>query len=530
MSYDRNNEYVDTPDASGLSSPAKRALLATASGAVFAASKTWAAEPAQERRVNLNLLNRKNLNNWCEGMGADETEQMRKAIAECNAAGVQVLECTTDAQYKWTGALELAPRLSIAGNGCKFLPQADGFKTMAAASDHGMTFYRDFWIDGGNTRENSAFQIAFDTALKRTHGIRFENLMIDNFFYGIQARSMWGSIIDKCKLYKNKFGVSFVGQCVSNTIRTSQIVSEVSTYGDRSIGVFVDYYVYSDGTGRRPEAIRLCDETMVYGYDTNVFFNRCFHGSVTECDIDSSLRYGVRVAGCDGGMTIRSSYIGSVNGKAGPVTGISFDDLGATNPASLRIEDNDLFFVGKPVAGSVAIYVGVNRTGKKVISGNDVGQGAGIETALSLNAVSGADISSNVLAGTLQSLKARAGGNNSYRRNTFNGAIARSGNRVRDWFDHNDGSTVTCYHGPISMPAGANSVTLSLTRDLGLPGNPVTTPPASLLMVCQAFQYQGDSGRGLVRARYDEAGNIIVNTAAALNGAAGDIWVDMEAV
>lgn len=479
------------------------------------------------RTVYLNLIYKKNLNDWCDGNGIDETTQITKAFAACAASGVQVLECKTDANYVWTGQQTLADRMSIAGNGCKFSPVNDGFKTLGGAVDIGATFYRDFAMLGSSSTANTGIAIAQNTTLARTRGVRFENIVLDRFLNALSARSMWDGIIDGCHIYRSKFGVSFIGQCVSNSIRNSHILSTVAAQGDGSVGVYVDQFTYADAVARRPEAILIDGETRVYGFDTNVWVNRCLKFSAVNSDFDAALKYGIRATTVDSKIVVANNYIACVGG-ASAVYGIRIDDLGSANASAILVADNDIWGVGTMPTGSVALYVGTNRTGKKVISRNTIGAGVPFDYGLQFATINGAVVEHNVINGVNGSLLAQNGGSNKYVRNDFNAPIQRSGTRTKDEFDHNGGTATTCFHGLIVYPATVTTTTLSDTTDLGLSAAIVTGAPANLLKYCKVTQVTGATSMGFIRARDSGSGGVIVDRTVSLGGASADIWLDME--
>jgi hypothetical protein len=522
------NNFIDLLNAGDTSTAlaGRLASAATGDGANMVAVPPPMTD-AVPRTVYLNLLHCKNLNNWCDGNGADETVQIAKAFAACNAAGVQVLEGKTDANYVWTGVQTLADRLSIAGNGCTFTPVNDGFKTIGGANDIGKTFYRDFAMLGASSAANSGIAIAQNTTLARTRGIEFRNVLVDRFLNAITARSMWDGVIDGCHIYRSKFGVSFVGQCVSNVIRNSHILSTVATQGDGSVGVYVDQYTYADATARRPEAILIDGETRVYGFDTNAWVNRCLKFSAINSDFDAALKYGIRATTVDSKIVIANNYVACIGGAV-PGYGIHIDDLGSANSSALLVADNDIWGVGTMPSGSVALYVGTNRTGKKVISRNTLGAGVPFDYGLQLATVSNADVEYNTINGVNGSLLAQNGGSNKYTRNDFNVPIQRSGTRTKDEFDHNSGTAVTCFHGLVVYPATVTTTTLSDTTDLGLSAAIVTGAPANLLKYCKVTQVTGATSMGFIRARDSGAGGVIIDRTVALGGASADIWLDME--
>lgn len=433
--------------------------------------------------------------------------------------------------YKWTGVITLPARVNVTGDGgdaTVLSPTGDGFQVVQGTTDVGLTVYRDFTIQGTSRTANTAFAMGFSTSIaNQLKGVRFLNVNIDKFQFGIHARTLWHSNIHGVRITNCQFGVAYRGQCVSASITATQILSLGSVFGDGSIGVHAIGYIYDDTVLRKPEAVLIDAETLIYGYDTNVWLQECFIGSVVNSDIDAGLQYAIRVTDSDGNCTIKDNYICHLANVGAASYGVKIDDIGSANDSPINIEGNKVLGIGTMFSGSTSISIGYLHSGKKFVAKN---KASGAKIALSLQDPTSATVTDNVLDGGQFSLNTQNGGGNYYARNVFNGPIRREGTRTRDTFDNNSGTAVTCYHGPILVPDGATTVTTSLVTDLALPANPVTAAPASLVMKVSAHQWEGATSRGDVRSYYDGSGNLVTTVGTAFGGAVSDIWVDMESL
>lgn len=469
---------------------------------------------------------------WFGAIGdgtADDSAAIVAAVAAI-PGGVGTLRFPSGT-YKWTGVITLPARVNVTGDGGEatvLSPTGDGFQVVQGTTDVGLTVYRDFTIRGVSRTANTAFAMGFSTSIaNQLKGVRFLNVNIDKFQFGIHARTLWHSNIHGCRITNCHFGVAYRGQCASASITATQIISLGSVFGDGSIGVHANSYIYADAVSRKPEAVLIDAETLVYGYDTNVWLQNCFIGSVVKSDIDAGLQYAIRVTLSDGNCTIKDNYICHLANAGAASYGVKIDDIGAANDSPINIEGNKVFGIGTMFSLSTSISIGYLHSGKKFVAKN---KASGAQIALNLQDPASATVTDNVLDGAQYSLNTQNGGGNYYARNVFNGPIRRVGTRTRDTFDNNSGTAVTCYHGPITVPAGVTTVTKSLVTDLALPANPVTAAPASLAMKVSAHQWQGTTSRGAVRSYYDGAGNLVTTVGTAFGSVAGDIWVDMEAV
>lgn len=435
---------------------------------------------------------------------------------------------------KLGSGVTMPPRLSLVGAGPTLTMVTcvgDGFDWQGSAADQAQTLVGNFAMSGAGRTTGTAITGAGGAALNRIQGMRFLNITVNNFNIAFQGRSCWHTNFIGCRVNNCSFGIRLEGQCVKILIQGCEITSLGSAYNDGSMGIYVDSYTYSDSVYRRPEDV-VIDATIVYGYDRNIRIGSALSASIINSDVDAALRNAIEASTVDYGLVIDNNWVAVIHNTSG-TNGIVVNALAAASTAQVSISRNRVSATGTLTNASNGIQVaGSNRTGVITVRDNNVGMGSGVGTALYLNTASKVSITDNDLLGQQYSVNSENGGGHIYERNILNGAIRRVGNRISDRFGTtNRGSAVTGYSGPVTIPANATSVTLSLTTDLGLPAVPVTATPASLFVGCHAYQCMATTGlsggRGSVFARYDGSANIIVNVQNASTSASSDIWLDM---
>lgn len=429
--------------------------------------------------------------------------------------------------FAWNGVLDLPARVSVIGVGMASMLRSvnDGFRTVGASNDHGLTVYRDLWMYGSGRTANRAFLIGdVEASTGRVSGFRMENVLITSYANAIEARTMWHSSFVGVRIHDVLDGIRLHGQCVSTRISGCQIVSEGAVYGDGSRGISIEAFDYPISGKHRPEAPLIDGETLVYGFDKNIDLVDVLSPSVVCCDVDYSLRIGVAVGIATLAVTIRDNYIATEHNPTG-TAGIMFDGSPpATDYSEIVVAGNRISQIGDSSNSAGIVINGSNRKGVISLEDNHI---VGHTNSLSFTDVTSAIVEKNTLAASVYSIESVNGGGNSYRENLIVAGIRRAGTRTRDTFENNRGGTTTCFHGPVTIPPGATIATISMAS-LGLT-SPVTGADAFLSMKVSAYQFEGGANRGAVRARYDGAGNIIVDVATAFGVSSADIWVDMEA-
>lgn len=497
------------PTSIALAAPTGSALVGFRQDGVGAATRTALAEFRD-------TVKPQQFQAFVDGIGDDAPAFQRANDYLATLGGGAIL--VPKGTYKLSSLVTLHPRVSIIGAGVDRTVincLGSGFISTDSTSDRGITVFRDFQMVGSGRTTGTAIAVAMNTSLSRIQGVRFRDILIHGFNIGIHGRTMWHSMIDGCRIMNVTYGVWLEGQCVSPRITGSQIVSEGSSYGDGSIGIYADQYLYSDSIPRRPEAVLVDGETLVYGFDTNVFLNRALTASVVNCDIDAAIQTAIRCNTVDYKCVIRNNYVAVLYDSRG-VTGIRLGALAAPNTSLVSISENSISGAGVYDANSTGIRIdGSNRAGEISVANNNIGLGGGLGTALYLNTAQNVDVVKNTLTGVEFSINKENFGGHRFDRNTINGPIRRVGINTAggtppnpDIFTNNLGTTVTGYNGPITIPSGQTTVTLS-TASLGMPANP-SAAPASLLLTPVATQLSSGSpaDRGAIRAYYAVSGGV----------------------
>jgi hypothetical protein len=298
---------------------------------------------------------------------------------------------------------------------------------------------------------------------------------------------------------------------------------------DGSIGFKINSYTYADTVSRGPEAIRLSDETLSFGFNTNLYVVSCLNFSASNCGFDYAAEYSVRVTSTNGGCVIENCWIAATNDVGENAKGITLDDLGVASQLLTKISGNFISGYGTPdtATDSWGIYVGNNRVGV-IIKDNQVASGIGIGLYLNGSGSRKHTIENNQLGGTLYSLWQVVGGGHYIKQNRLDAAIACTtlSAEVSKW-ENNHGSAVTCFHGFVSTPSGSTSNTYAMVADLGLPAAPITAAPGNLRLFVRAQQVAGSATRGDVRA-YISGTDIVVTNETSVGVTNSDIWLDME--
>jgi hypothetical protein len=435
--------------------------------------------------------------------------------------------------YVWTGAITVPGNVSIRGEGVgtQLRPATDGFILLHNDTIGGKRIENFFMqcTAGSPTGHIGIDCVPSTTFGEKLFGVAFRDILILNFETGIYAKDVCHSVFDHVYVYGCKYGIQFIGQCISTDVVSSKIVRGVSLSSDGSRGIFVDHYTYSDAVARRPEAIRISNETLVFGFDENVYVFRCLVFSATNCDIDYSVNYGFRISDVTGGCTIADNWIAGTNDADGTPKLIAIDDFATPNSAPVLIDNNYLNCSGTEKDNTYAIRLGQYRVACRVT--NNVVVANCVQYALYIDGDGSLQhyIERNTLNGITHSLWQVAGYGHSFVRNIFNGPINRTSLTSNpDVFDHNTGTAATGCHIGVTVPSGAGPASYSAVT-LGMAAAPVTASPGNLRMRVNAYQFAGTSTRGKVRGYWNSGTErVVVEWETALGADSGDTWIDME--
>lgn len=477
------------------------------------------------------------------GNGNDDSSAFAKANSELiTAYGGGVVDLPSGI-YGLSGSVNLGSRVGFRGPGSSeslIQCSGDGFIYPTGAGDHGQTVLQGFRMEGAGKGTGAALSIAMNTQINsngipdRIAGVRLRDLVISGFDVGIRGRNMWHAVLDGVRVLSVKRGIELIGQCVSTKIIGCEIVAEGAAWGDGSAGIFADSFSgYSDGIERRPEAVFVGSETLVFGFDTNIDLRRALSAAIVDCGIDYSQRYGIRVSTVDFKLAIRGNYIAVEHDKgASPreVVGVQIDAQGAANKTSMVVADNTIVGVETPNNASKGVRIdGTNRLGRISIDNNNMGpDGSTLGTALYHNTATRLSVTNNRLQGAEYSVRQENGGGHIYGKNDFVGPIVRTGDRKPDYFEASNGGTVsTGYRGRITLDAGATTQTYTPTQ-LGLPAA-FEAGPNGLKLVPRIQQVEGGASRGMVRAYFNVQANLVVTVDNAFGVDSDDLFLEVTA-
>lgn len=234
-------------------------------------------------------------------------------------------------------------------NGC------DGLQFAAAGNIEKSRFFRDFKIIGSATASTrDGIVINFSAASgDLVSGLVFENLSIENFFYGVFSRGLWQSAFRECFLYNNYNGYYFHGQSVVVRVEGGFIQKGSLAGSGTQVGITVDSVA-----GETCQSLHLI-EVPVYGYDVNVSMGPCLYTVLENCDLSVASQVGIQVAASSAGLIIRDCWIQTHSGSFATI-GINLADLGTAIQDKVVI-DGCTVVCDLANAGSQGIYVGTNQ-------------------------------------------------------------------------------------------------------------------------------------------------------------------------
>ncbi|MBP1988479.1 glycosyl hydrolase family 28-related protein [Paenibacillus eucommiae] len=233
-----------------------------------------------------------------------------------------------------------------------------------------------FAIFGDQADDYAAIKVAGSAnTAHRTTGITFSNIYISFYGTGMSLRSLWHSRIYGCYINNVFAGINVHGQCVKNVIDSCQITRGTGTItgtGD-SMAISVDAgFDYDPGgtTIHRPEDL-IITKTLTYGFDIGVNWRSCLYGSISDCDLDACLKYGIQYVQADGGLTIRNNYIALLLENAlGAISAINLSVPGSS--AFCSIENNNItHYSVEANSECIGIRLGWNQD-NTIIQGNRI--------------------------------------------------------------------------------------------------------------------------------------------------------------
>lgn len=457
--------------------------------------------------------------------GVDSTANIQAAYGSLPSGGTVYWPAGT---YRWSTAITVPQLVSTegCGYGTQMYPTGcDGF-TYSSSDGIGAVYVRDFYLYGsGSAFTGIKLGDSITDINKRVTGLFLSNIVIDNFAVGIRAKGLWHSTLQALSINRCPGALQIVGRSVSNSIISCHIQKGAAPALDTSVGVYIDGFTYATGGYGRPEAIRILDETLVYGFNTNVYVVACTSFSCVDSDLDYAVSYGLRAVIVNDGLTIRGNWFaGSSVGGSVPVL-IFLEGVATPDFFPSSIDGNNFVMVGA-TAGSTAIKINANRKGIQNITGNYVENTVDYGVYGNYSVPGTLQINKNTIDAPGVSLFLSGTSGCNIANNLIHGPIVRTTATGPDFFINNGGTQTTCYHGLVTISAGNTTQTISLAS-LGL-SNPVIAAPATLVIRVNAYQSQGTASRGIVRAYYDGAGNIVIIVTNAFGSNSNDVWVDME--
>jgi hypothetical protein len=436
--------------------------------------------------------------------------------------------------YVWAGAITVAPDVSLRGEGVgsNLRPESDGFIFTAGSSTGGKRIENLYLTC---TADDSTGCVGLDFCPQTTYGsflwgITVRDVCVSSFETAMNVKDVRDSYFEHCYTVSCKYGARVIGLVVSTTFNACKFVRGGDPSLDSSIGMLIEGYTYDDAVARSPEAIRLTGETLCFGFNTNLDVVKVLNFSASSCGFDYAAEYGIKLGTLNGGVVIENCWIAASNDVGENAKGITVSDVGSAGQTLVRIVGNFIAGYGTPAVttDSWGIYLGDGREGV-IVEDNQVAPGVGIGIYINGELSRAHTIAKNNIGLVeLYSLWQVSGGGHFIRQNRFDMPIARTtlGNEW-DTFDRNHGTAVTCFHGLVTVPAGAGPATYDMVTDLGLYADPVTGSPGNLRLKVHAQQVQGSATRGAVRA-YQSSDDIILSWSTAVGLDSADTWIDME--
>lgn len=263
--------------------------------------------------------------------------------------------------WAYTSTLNAVLNSCMHGEGFSSVLQphgCDGITLTTSGAVAGPKFIRDLFISGTGTGANAGIAANMLAASgNRGTGLVVEDVVIQNFAFGVDMVGEWNPTFDKLFLYNNYNGMRFSERSIDTRIVDVSIVKGAIAGAGTQRGIqFVQVGAV------RPEDVTL-RHAYVYGYDIGMDLTNGLYAVVEHCDFDNCQQTGIRVGTINGGVTIRDSWI-NVNAAAATI-GIEVIAAGSPINEKVLIEGNNITNL-TPNAGSIGIKAGANQLGVKV--------------------------------------------------------------------------------------------------------------------------------------------------------------------
>lgn len=255
------------------------------------------------------------------------------------------------------------------GNG-SIIGVANAINGLTFAADPGFNptarFFRDFQLIGtlsGGTNTTAGININLDPGTSTAvDGAMFQNIVIENFKYGIYIDGAEYCTFQSCFLFNNYYGVYFNNQSVGIFLLDMTIQRGTITGSGGSWGISFNVpSVEAEGIHIRGGSI--------YGYDIGVNCALIFEVQMEHMDISNCQVMGISLTSILGPVVIRDCWIETGNASA-ITTGINVAVV-QPNPNSKLVIDGNFLSCDFPFAGSTGIAMAASNNGY-VINSNQI--------------------------------------------------------------------------------------------------------------------------------------------------------------
>lgn len=337
----------------------------------------------------------------------------------------------------------------------------------------------------------------------RCTGLQFEGIYCAFFDTFMNCKGLWHSKIKNCVSNNCYDGIHLRGRNVSINIDACKLQTGFVTREADRTGILITRSTDYDGAAEfRPEAIKISNETLVYGFDYLIDVVTCLNFSCTESDLDYGGKVGVRVGTVDGGCVIDNNWFaGDVDG----FIGVEFINIAVDTLQSSTVKSNS-FTMNPTKTGNRAIFTGSLHGGISIES-NSISGDYTTGIYLELNSQYNKVIGNMVLASTALNVQSSS---NFISGNHFVNSILIGSSSLRNDWGSNTGATITRKTTTVTVPAGSTSQTFSVAS-LGF-GSLVNNQKITV----NAWQSDQGASAGDVWA-ITGSGNIQLNTTSAIN-------------
>lgn len=283
------------------------------------------------------------------------------------------------------------------GNG-SIIKVANAIHGLTFAPDPGFNptarFFRDFQVNGtlaAGTNTTAGLNINLNPGTSTAvDGAMFQNIVIQNFKYGIYIDGAEYNTFQSCFLLNNYYGVFFNNQSVGSFLLDMTIQRGSITGTGGSIGISFSV------SATEAEGIHIRGGS-IYGYDTNISIGQVFELQLEHMDISNAQVVGVSVNGEIANLSIRDCWIETGNAAA-ITTGINLTAVQPSSHAKVVINGN-FINCDFPFAGSTGIASAAGYTGMEINSNAIIGFDQGINIS---NACLNLTIKYNTIAVAIQ--------------------------------------------------------------------------------------------------------------------------------